>query len=132
MRYFIYAYPEMYGGLHGMYNYELTDDIDYAAACEWGSDLAHDTVTQFLHEDEIYSHEDYMQDNYNGAEWDDRYEEDYWDTFNEVMEEQSSFSIWPLKDGVTEEDYIKWQKENMEPRDFIERYCRELTEEDCK
>ena len=95
-----------------------------------GRDLAHDTVTQFLHEDEIYSHEDYMQDNYNGAEWDDRYEEDYWDTFNEVMEEQSSFSIWPLKDGVTEEDYIKWQKENMEPEDFIKRFCREFTEKD--
>ena len=24
----------------------------------------------------------------------------------------------------------KWQKENMEPRDFIERYCHQLTEED--
>lgn len=130
-RYFIYAYPDMYGGLHGMYNYELTDDIDYESALEWGHELAHETVEQFLRNDEIYSREDYMHDNYDGAEWNDCYEEDYWDAFNEVMDEQADFYIWPLKEGVTEKDYIKWQKENMDPKDFIDRFCRVLTEKDC-
>lgn len=132
MRYFIYAYPEMYGGLHGMYNYELTDDTTYDVACDWGHELAYETVESYLRADEIYSTEDYMNDYYDGEEYDERYHEGYWDAFEEVMQEQCAYEVWPLKDGVTEEDYIKWQKENMEPRDFIERYCRELTEEDCR
>ena len=131
MRYFIYAYPEMYGGLHGMYNYDLTDDTTYEAACDWGQELAMETVESFLRAEEIYSKEDFMNDYYDNEEYDDRYEEAYWDALDEVMQEAGDYEIWPLKDGVTEDDYNKWQKENMEPQDFIERYCRKLTDEDC-
>lgn len=126
MRFFIYAYPEMYGGLHGMYNYELTDDISYDAACEWGYDLASETVDQFLYEDQIYSHEDYMADNHNGEEWNDKYEEDYWEAFNEAHEEQCAYEVYELKDGYDESTYQNWQKENLEPRDFIRRFCKTI------
>ena len=64
-----------------------------------------------------------MEEFYDGAEWDEQYEDEYWDIFEEVMQDECAFEIWPLKDGVTEEDYYKWQKENQEPRDFIQRYC---------
>lgn len=127
---FIYAYPEMYGGLHGMYNYDVAYDLTYDEVCDWAFELAYETVESYLRVDEIYTEEDFMEDCYNGAEWNDCYKEEYWDTFDEVMREQCSFEVYPIKDGVTEADYIKWQKENMEPRDFIERYCRELTNED--
>ncbi len=130
MRYFIYAYPEMYGGRHGMYNYELTDDISYQSACDWAYDLAYETVESYLRADEIYSTEEFMEEFYDGEEWDESYREEYWNVFDEVMQEQCSFELWPLKDGVTEEDYHKWQKENMEPYDFINRFCRQLTEKD--
>lgn len=130
--YFIYAYPETYGGLHGMYRYELAECDSYQEACEWGFELAAETVDSYLSVDQIYSTEDYMNDYYNGAEWDERYREDYWDIFNEVREEECSYNIYPLKDGVTEEDFHNWEKENMGPEDFIHRYCRQLTEEDCE
>ena len=127
---FIYAYPDMYGGLHGMYNYEVASDISYDEACNWGHELAYETVESYLSIDEIYSHEDFMDENYNGAEWDDRFEDEYWEIYEEAMQEQCAFEVWPFKDGVAIADYEKWQKENMEPRDFIEHYCRQLTEED--
>ena len=41
---FIYAYPDMYGGLHGMYNYNVAFDLSYEEACNWGAELAYETV----------------------------------------------------------------------------------------
>ena len=123
MKYFIYAYPERYGGLHGMYNYELTDNISYDLALEWGHDLAYETVEQYLHADEIYSENDYMEEYHDGEEWDDKYKEEYWDIFDEVMQDECSFEIYQLKEGYDETTYEEWQKENMPPQDFIKRFC---------
>ena len=120
---FIYAYPATYGGLHGMYNYEIAFNMSYEEACNWGSELAYETVESYLRADEIYSTEDFMEEFYDGAEWDEQYRDEYWDSFEEVMQDECAFEVWPLKDGVTEADYYKWQKENQEPHDFIQRYC---------
>ena len=128
---FIYAYPEMYGGLHGMYNYDIAFDLSYEEVCNWGAELAYETAESFLRADEIYSQEEFMEDNYDGEEWDERYREEYWDAFDEMMQDAGSFEVYPLKDEVTEEDFHNWEKENMEPHDFIRRYCRQLTDEDC-
>lgn len=128
---FIYAYPEMYGGLHGMYNYEVVFNASYKEVCEWGFELAGETVDSYLRADEIYSMEEYMEEFHNGEEWDEQYREDYWDAFNEMRDEQCSYYVYPLKDNVTEQDYQNWQKKNLAPDDFIKHYCRQLTEEDC-
>ena len=128
--FFIYAYPEKYGGLHGMYRYELTECNDYQEACEDGCELAEEAVDSYLREDEIYSIYEYMNEYHNGEEWDECYREDYEDIFNEAREDAGSYEIFPLKDGVTEQDFHNWEKENREPRDFIRRYCRQVIEED--
>lgn len=128
---FIYAYPERYGGLHGMYNYDVVWDISEQEACDWGYEMAYETVESYLRADEVYSTEDFMDDYYNGEEWNDCYEQEYWDAYAEVMEEECAYEIFPLKDDVTEQDWYNWQKENMGPEDFINRYCRQLTIEDC-
>ena len=57
---------------------------------------------------------------------------EYYDVLDEIISEYISYEVYPLKDEVAEADYEAWQKENLEPEDFIRRYCRELTEEDCK
>ena len=101
--YFIYAYPEMYGGYHGAFDYDLVQCNNYDEACEIGYELAYGTVETFLRDDEIYSHEDYMQEYHDGAEWDERYNDEYWDIFDEVMQEQCSYEVYSLKEGVTEE-----------------------------
>lgn len=44
---FIYAYPATYGGLHGMYNYEIAFNMSYEEACNWGSELAYETVESY-------------------------------------------------------------------------------------
>ena len=75
---FIFAYPEMYGGLHGMYNYEVAYNLTYDEVCDWAFELAYETVESYLRVDEIYTEEDFMEDCYNGAEWNDCYKEEYW------------------------------------------------------
>ena len=132
MLYFIYAKEGLYEGLHGVYDYGLYDCDSYKNACDIGAELSREVIDAYIRpEDSYYSSEDYCEDNgYSG--WRDEYEDDYFEALDEVINDNYlSYEVWPLKDGVTEEDYIKWQKENMEPRDFIKRYCRELTEEDC-
>lgn len=126
MYYFIYAYPDMYGGRHGMYNSELVECNDFEEACECGYELAYETVESYLRADEIYSQEDFMKDFYDDAEWNDSYNEEYWDAFDEVMQDQCGYEIYTLKDGVTKEDYDNWLKENMPPEDFIKRYCKPI------
>ena len=130
MYYFIYAYPAKYGGLHGCYDYTMVESDSYNEVCIWAYELAYDTVERYLRADEIYSTDDYMYDEHDGEEWDECYKDDYWDAFNEAMEEQCEYEIYAFKDGVTEADYDRWLKENMPPRDFIKRYCRQLTDEE--
>lgn len=125
MYYFILAYTESYGTLHGMYDYELAECDTYEEACEWALDLAREVVDSYLHVDDIYSEEDYMSDN-DIDEWDECYRDDYWDVFNEAREAECAFEIYQLKDEYNEDTFRAWERENMPPRDFIERYCKSL------
>lgn len=129
--YFIYTYPASYGGYHGMYEYNLIGCTDYQEACEVAHEMACETVDRYLRADEILSQEEFMDLYCESEEWDDEYETEYWDAVAEAIEDEADFEIYLLKDGYTFEDYRNWQKENMEPEDFIKRYCRRLTDEDC-
>jgi hypothetical protein len=125
MYYFIIAHTESYGTLHGMYDYELDEYDTYEEACERGLDLAREVVDRYLHVDDIYSEEDYMSDN-GIDEWDECYRDNYWDVFNEAREAECAFEIYQLKDGYNEDTFRVWEKENMPPDDFINRYCENI------
>ena len=131
MLYFIYAKEGMYEGLHGIYDYGLYDCGSYQEACSIGAELSRKVIDTYIRpEDNYYSPEDYCEDNgYN--EWRNEYEDDYFDALDEVINDNYlSYTIYPLKENVTEKDYDKWIRENMPPDDFIKHYCRQLTEED--
>ena len=131
MLYFIYATEGKYEGLHGIYDYGCYNCNSYEDACTLGAELSHDVIDSYIRpEDDYYTPEDYCEDN-GYDEWRDEYESDYYEALDEIInEDYLSYELYPLKEGVTLDDYLEWTKENMPPRDFIERYCRQLTEDD--
>ena len=132
MYYFIYAKEGMYEGLHGIYDYTLYDAASYEDACDTAEGMSRDVIDSYVRpEDVYYTQEDFCEEQ-GYDEWDESYWGEYYDMLDEIISGYISYEVYPLKDGVTEADYKAWQKENLEPEDFIRRYCRELTEEDCK
>lgn len=131
MYYFIYAKEGLYEGLHGVYDYGLYDCDSYEDACDIRAELSHEVIDTYIRpEDSYYSPEDYCEDN-GHSEWRDEYEDDYFEALDEVIKDNYlSYEVYPLKDNVTKKDYDEWIKENMPPSDFIQHYCRQLTEED--
>lgn len=87
-------------------------------------------LIRYLRADEILSQEKFMDLYYESEEWDDQYETEYWDAVAEAIEDEACFDVYLLDDEYTYEDYLNWQKENMEPEDFIKRYCHQITEID--
>ena len=127
MYYFIYAYPASYGGLYGMYLYDLVNCNCYEDAVTIAAEMARDVIWDYRPDERFYTREDYCQE-MGYDDWDDEYEDDYQCALDERVEEEVEFEIYELRDGVEEEDYSVWTEENEEPSDFIEKYCKTLTE----
>lgn len=93
--------------------------------------FSRDVIDSYIRPEDIYyTPEDYYEDN-GYDKWQDEYESDYYEALDEIInDDYLSYEIYPLKDNVTQKNYDKWVKENMLPRDFIRRCCRQLTEDD--
>lgn len=97
--YFIYAYDEMYGGLHGMYDYSWGFEITEEDACLEGYQLSSDVIDSYSC---IY----------------ESFEDD------EEREMDIAYEVWEIKDGVTYEDIRRANQAGMTPREIIEKFCK--------
>jgi len=101
--YLIYACEQRYGGLHGMYNYTVEYDITEQQANEIGHEMSIDVMESYsciiedLQEDaEYYADRDTIDDN--------EYEDLICDMLGELEEENAEWSLYRLRDNLTEED----------------------------
>ena len=122
MKYFIYAYPAMYGGLHGMYNYDVVDCDDVEQALTIGLDMAREVIESYGFEEEIYTEEDYREENEvpedHDIDWDD-----FYCVRDDVIAEELGVEIFLLNDDADEDEVLHC---NLDPRDIIEEYCKEI------
>ena len=123
MYYFIFAAEDMYRGLHGVYDYDMIDCADYDEACQIGCDMSRDVIESYMRPEDVYYTPEDFCDEYGYDEWDDSYQSEYYEALDEACGDFIYYEVYPVKPEVTFEDYEKWQKENMEPRDFIKRFC---------
>lgn len=123
-RWFVYAYPAMYGGLHGMWDYEIVDNVSYEGACEDGYEIALQVIESYMRpEDQIYSRDEFLQDYYYD-EWKDEYEDEYYNALDEAISEEAAYEVWHIRDDISDEVINKWEKNNIgDPKDFIKQYC---------
>ena len=101
-RYFIYAYDNLYQGLHGMYDWTIYEG-SFKEACITGQEMSRDVIEAYSC---IY---DELTD---GLEEEDFEDEIYNDT---------AYEIYELKeDAPTDEEIYNL---NWDPRDIIDEYC---------
>lgn len=118
-RYFIYAYPHSYGGLHGMYDYAVVNDYSYEAACEYGHELSLDVMDRYGLLDEMYSESDYREE-YEVPEDRDIDWDIFYEIQNELAAEEADYEIYLVRPEVSDQTIYS---SNDAPKDIIRKYC---------
>lgn len=103
-RYFIYAYEEFYGGLHGIYNY-CFEECSLAQAEEYGREMSCEVI-------ESYS---FILDEICGE---DATEEE----IDEAIQEDIAYEIWELRDDAP--SFEELEEMNLDPQSYIDEYCK--------
>lgn len=103
-RYFIYAYDGMYGGLHGIYDYDF-DECTLHQAEERGYEMSYYVI-------ESYS---FIQEELCGE---DASEEE----INEAIQEDIAYEVWELRDDAP--SFIELEAMNLDPQSYIDDYCK--------
>lgn len=120
MKLFIYAYDQLYGGLHGMYEYTFYETDNQKEAKETAIELSCDVINSYYDiEDSLAEEVDSVCDDRDSEEWNDAYDE--------AVMGDTAYDIYVLKDEVKEKtdeelDELVWE-EGIEG--FIEKYCEE-------
>lgn len=103
-RYFIYAYEEFYGGLHGIYNY-CFDECTLRQAEEQGREMSYEVIESY----------DFLLK--------EICEEDATDEeMNEAIQEDIAYEVWELRDDAP--SFEELEAMNLDPSSYIEEYCK--------
>lgn len=118
-KWFIYAYPASYGGLHGMYDWEIVENISKKEAEEEGFALAHEVIENYQIFDENFWVSDYRNE-CNIPEDQDINWDDFYDYMEPMIVEECAYEVYELKPTVNIEDVYH---DNLEPKELIKKYC---------
>ena len=103
-RYFIYAYDEMYNGLHGMYDYRF-DFCSLKSAESYGYEMSYNVIESYS---DIYE---------------SLYDEDSTDEeMEEAIQEDIVYEIWELLDDAP--SFEELEEMNLDPQSYIDKYCK--------
>lgn len=104
-RYFIYAYDDFYGGLHGIYDMRF-EYCTLEDAKDWGIEMSSAVIESYgsAIEEWIYA----------GCET----EEEREDAFMEDI----AFEIYELRNDAP--SFKELEEMNLDPRSYIEEYCK--------
>lgn len=120
MKLFIYAYDQLYGGLHGMYNYAFCEFDNEKRATEWAIELSCDVIHNY------YDIEDSLAEDVDSV-CDDRESEEWETAYDEAVMEDTAYEIYALKDEVKKKTDEELEELIFEEgvEEFIEKYCHE-------
>lgn len=103
-RYFIYAYDEMYNGLHGMYDY-CFEFCSFDSAKSYGYEMSYNVIESYS---DIYE---------------SLYDEDFTDEeMEEAIQEDIAYEIWELRDDAP--SFEELEEMNLDPQSYIDEYCK--------
>ena len=103
-RYFIYAYDEMYNGLHGMYDYRF-ESCSFHMAETYGHEMSYNVIESYS---DIYE---------------SLYDEDSTDEeMEEAIQEDIAYEVWELYDDAP--SFKELEAMNLDPNSYIEEYCK--------
>ena len=103
-RYFIYAYDEVYNGLHGMYDYRF-DFCSLESAEAYGHEMSYNVIESYS---DIYE---------------SLYDEDSTDEeMDEAIQQDIAYEIWELRDDAP--SFEELEAMNLDPESYIKEYCQ--------
>ena len=103
-RYFIYAYDEIYNGLHGMYDYRF-DFCSLESAESYGYEMSYNVIESYS---DIYE---------------SLYDEDSTDEeMEKAIQEDIAYEIWELLDDAP--SFEELEEMNLDPQSYIDEYCK--------
>lgn len=102
-RYFIYAYDEFYGGLHGIYDY-CFNECTLRQAEEQGREMSYEVIESY----------GYLLEEICGE---DATEEE----INEAIQEDIAYEIYELREDAP--SFEELYDMNLDPQSYIEEFC---------
>lgn len=129
--YLIYACEQHYGGLHGMYTYDVQYGISEKVAHEYGHDMSIEVMESYssIMDDIEADAEQAAMD--EGIAYDTVSENEYDDwmcnAISELEEENAEWSVYKLRDNLTQED--KEQISILMHRNDWEEIVKQYSEE---
>lgn len=120
MNLFIYAYENIFGGLHGMYDYTFYEANKEKEAEEVALDLSCGVIGSY---DDITEHLEEEADSYS----DDRDSDEWSSAYDEAVMQDTAYEIYALKDEVKDKtkDELGELVHQEGVKGFIEKYCEE-------
>ena len=117
MKFFIHAFDQTYGGLHGRYIDDIIEADTVEEVAQYGRDLASDVIFDYGLSDNLY---DEIKKQYE-----DEFSEEFQAALTERVAEESAWEIYPIKDEfagmeIEELDHIYF---SMGMNSFVEKYC---------
>ena len=115
--YAIYAYENMYGGLHGINDYAVVEADSYEMAEKFAAELSSDVIDSYLDDEEIREAA--------GIDEDDVFFTDEDDKLDDFYAEDIAYDIYTLdeskiRDEISLNSYA--DKFRDDPHEFIEKY----------
>ena len=120
MKVFIYAYDELYAGLHGMYDYIFCEADSYKEAEEVAIDLSCGVISSYSDiEDALEEEADACCEDKGSEEWSAAYDE--------AVMQDTAYEIYVLKDEVKDktQDELDELISQEGVKGFIEKYREE-------
>lgn len=95
--YLIHAYEDMYGGLHGMEDVLILEEDNEEEVRLTAKEMSMDVI------DSYSSIRDALEE--EAAEYHEIDSDEYWNTVDELIEEDIAYDYWKLSDEYSEQEY---------------------------
>lgn len=120
MKLFIYAYDQLYEGLHGMYEYTFYETDNQKEAEETAIELSCDVINSYYDiEDKLAEDADSVCDDRESEEWETAYDE--------AVMEDTAYEIYALNEDIKDksDDELNELVDEWSIERFVEKYCHE-------
>lgn len=111
-KYFVYAYDDMYGGLHGMYEWCFIEG-SYQEAEDYGEEMSRNVID---------SYSEIRQNLFDCEDEEEIYERYSEEEIMEIIQEDIAYEIYEVRDDIP--SFEELEEMNLDPESYIKEYCQ--------
>ena len=117
MRFFIYVYEKVYGGNHGIYNFDIVDADSMEDANLIGRDMAIDLIETSDSLMEIFENKADSVADEDSPEWEE--------VLDEAIEEDAEWEVYEISEEVADiSDIVLSMCFTGDVEEYVDRFCK--------